>query len=288
MQQLSGFLQRFLALSPGSISHTIPLLACMTGTLVGCAWLLGGMSMMISALLAVLLMLGLSPMISPQFLMKLLRARPLEPVRFPAVFEMAGLLAERAGLGYRPHLFLLPGKGVNAITTGTDQDTTIALSSDAVHSLSPRQLRAVLAHEIAHAWHSDTRILMMTDVLHRATWTLAIFGLLMFMFSDANPPIWMVLLFGASPSISFLFQRAVIRDREFAADHGASDLLGGPEDMIDALLHIDQINRRALRLLPYRSTQPPSLFDTHPSVSARITALKALKPHIWQGFFTRP
>jgi heat shock protein HtpX len=283
--QLPGFIQRFLALQPGGVSHAGSLLVCMIGVLGACAWMLGGFSMIFSAAIAVALMLALTPMISPDFLMKVLRAYPLSPEDYPAIHEMAHLLCERAGLSHTPKLFLLPGKGVNAITTGTEDATTIAISSDAVHSLSPRQMRAILAHEIAHAWHGDTRILLITDVLYRATWTIALFGLALFIFGDFNPPIWMVVLFGAVPTLSFLLQRAVIRDREFAADHGASDLLNGPEDMIDALLHIDQINRRRLGLIPYRSTQPPTLLDTHPSVGIRIKALRVLKPGTWQKFF---
>jgi heat shock protein HtpX len=283
--QLPDFMQRFLAIQPGGVSHAGGLLACMIGVLAACAWMLGGVSMMISAGIAVALMLALSPMISPDVLMKILRASPLSGEDYPAIHEMSRLLSERAGLDHKPKLFLLPGKGVNAITTGTDDNTTIAISSDAVHGLSPRQMRAILAHEVAHAWHGDTRILLITDVLYRATWTIALFGLAIFIFGDFNPPAWMIVLFGAVPTISFLFQRAVIRDREFAADHGASDLLNGPEDMIDALLHIDQINRKRLGLVPYRSTQPPSLLDTHPSVGARIKALRDLKPGTWQKFF---
>ncbi|MBX2831980.1 MAG: M48 family metalloprotease [Rhodospirillales bacterium] len=283
--QIPAFIQRFLAIQPGGISHAGTLLACMVGVLAACAWMLGGIQMTISAGIAVSLMLVLTPIVSPDFLMKLLRASPLSADDYPAIHEMTHLLSQRAGLKHSPRLFLLPGKGVNAITTGTDDTTTIAISSEALHSLSPRQMRAILAHEVAHAWHGDTRILLMTDVLYRATWTVALFGLAIFIFGDFNPPAWMIVLFGAVPTISFLLQRAVIRDREFAADHGASDLLNGPEDMIDGLLHIDQINRKRLGLIPYRSTQPPSLLDTHPTVGARIKALRALKPGTWQKFF---
>lgn len=284
-QQLPDFIARFLALEPGGVSHAGALMACMIGVLAACAWMLGGFSMMISAGIAVAMMLTLTPMISPDILMKLLRARPLPARDYPVIHEMLQLLADRAGLAHLPKLFILPGKGVNAITTGTDDHTTIAVSGDALHGLSPRQMRAILAHEIAHAWHGDTRILLITDVLYRATWTVALFGLAVFIFGNLNPPAWMIILFGAVPTISFILQRAVIRDREFAADHGASDLLNGPEDMIDALLHIDQINRMRLGIIPYRSTQPPNLLDTHPSVSARIKALRALKPGTWQKFF---
>ncbi|RCK49462.1 M48 family metalloprotease [Thalassospira profundimaris] len=283
--QLPDFIQRFLAIQPGGMSHAGTLMACMIGVLAACAWMLGGLSMMISAGIAVAMMLALTPMISPDILMKILRASPLPAKDYLAIHEMNHLLSDRAGLDHRPNLFILPGKGVNAITTGTDDHTTIAISSDALHNLSPRQMRAILAHEVAHAWHGDTRILLITDVLYRATWTIALFGLAIFIFGDFNPPAWMIVVFGAVPTISFLLQRAVIRDREFAADHGASDLLNGPEDMIDALLHIDQINRTRLRIIPYRSTQPPSLLDTHPSVTARIKALRALKPGTWQKFF---
>jgi heat shock protein HtpX len=282
---LPAFIQRFLAIHPGGASHAGALLICMIGVLAGCAWMLGGFTMIVSAALAVAMMLLFSPMVSPEFVMKLLRAKPLDPHFYEATHEMVGLLCDRAGLAERPKLFVLPGKGVNAITTGTEKGTSIAISNDALHGLSPRQMRAMLAHEIAHAWHGDTRILLITDVIYRATWTVAIFGLALALFGNFNPPGWMIILFGIVPTISFLLQRAVIRNREFAADHGASDLLNGPEDMIDALLHIDQINKKRLGLIPYRSTQPPSILDTHPSIRARVNGLRALKPGTWQKFF---
>ncbi|AUG54280.1 M48 family metalloprotease [Thalassospira marina] len=285
MAEIPPSILRFLALRAGGATHTSGLLACMAGVLSICAWLLGGPVMMISAFFAITLLLLLGPMVSSDMIMKLLRATELPRQNYPALFEMAALLSERAGLDYTPRLYVLPGKGVNAITTGKDENTIIALSRDAIDGLSPRQLRAVLAHEIAHAWHNDTRILMMTDILYRATWTMAVFGMFMFFFDSHNPPVWLVIALGAAPSISFILQRAVIRDREFAADHGASDLLGGPEDVIDALTHIEQINRRTLRLIPYRSTEPPALLDTHPTIKARLEALHALPPVFTGDFF---
>lgn len=286
MAQIPSSILQFLALRAGSTTHTSGLLACMAAVLSICAWLLGGPVMMMSALFAVMLLLLLSPMISSEMIMKLLRASELPKKDYPALYEMAALLAQRAGLSYVPRLYMVAGKGVNAITTGKDDTTIIALSRDALNGLSPRQLRAVLAHEIAHAWHNDTRILMMTDILYRATWTLAVFALVMFFFGAHNPPGWLIIVLATAPTVSFILQRAVIRDREFAADHGASDLLGGPEDMMDALTHIEQINRRTLRLLPYRSTEPPALLDTHPMIKARLDALKALPP-VFNGDFFR-
>ena len=288
MLDLSNSVQRFLALRPGGVTHTVGLMASMAGVLVVCAWIFGGPMMTVSAFFAIALMVVLGPMVPSDVIMKLLRAKPMAAQSYPALHEMAVLLAQRAGLTFVPRLYLLPGKGVNAITTGKDDSTIIALSQDAVNSLSPRQLRAVLAHEIAHAWHNDTQILMMTDILYRTTWTLAMFAMFMFIFNDGTPPLWLVIVLAAAPSISFLLQRAVIRDREFAADHGASDLLGGADDLIDALTHIDQINRRTLRLIPYRSTQPPALLDTHPSVTTRIEALRNLPPPFAGGFFSQP
>ena len=101
---LPVFLQQFLAISPGGVSHTVPLMACMAGVLATCAWMLGGVSMAISAAIAVALMLAVAPMISPDVLMKLLRARPLDIAAYPAIYEMAAMLAHRAGLDYLPKL----------------------------------------------------------------------------------------------------------------------------------------------------------------------------------------
>ena len=128
---LPAFIQRFLAIHPGGASHAGALLICMIGVLAGCAWMLGGFTMIVSAALAVAMMLLFSPMVSPEFVMKLLRAKPLDPHFYEATHEMVGLLCDRAGLAERPKLFVLPGKGVNAITTGTEKGTSIAISNDA-------------------------------------------------------------------------------------------------------------------------------------------------------------
>ena len=146
-----------------------------------------------------------------------------------------------------------------AFTVRTKRRYVIALSVGLLECFDAKELKACVAHEVAH--------LKNNDFTFRFVATLA-----------------KVALF--SKPLSYLIEPAIYRAREFQADRTAASLLGGPAALISVLAKLRESNS-----LP--STPPAlgsicacfldgkrsmlSVFDKHPSLESRIRLLKELK-----------
>jgi heat shock protein HtpX len=157
--------------------------------------------------------------------------------------------------------------------------------------LEPRELEAVIAHELSHVANHDAAVMTVvggpgeallsggTRVAGQGWWPLMIGGLVASTIG----------LVGAVGT------RALSRYREFAADAGAVRLTGSPAALASALMKVSEglvaIPRRDLRdaavadafhLLP-TGAQDSRLLATHPSLKARIDRLQALERTLQRG-----
>jgi heat shock protein HtpX len=93
---------------------------------------------------------------------------------------------------------------------------------------------------------------------------------------------------------AMMIQMAISRSREFAANAGASRIIGNPRAPVAALRRIDAIARRVpldanpttahmFIVKPYSGQDLLSLFSTHPPTEARIQALSVGLPGTWQS-----
>ena len=183
-------------------------------------------------------------------------------------------LAARAGLRHAPTLYRLPGHGINALAAGCTDHTAIALSNESLNALSAREIRAVLAHEIAHLEAGDTRLFALTHLiteLTRGAAQLSLFsGLAISLASGASPLSWFqTLLFIVAAPLASLLRLALAHNQEFAADLNAVRLTEDPLGLIAALRRIDG-GKQPPPALILPGTPPPS---DHPSPRQRIARL---------------
>ena len=137
---------------------------------------------------------------------------------------------------------------------------SVLLTASLVHSLSKREVDAVVAHEISHFGQ-----------FRRNPWAALAIAAVLF-----QPPLSEVLLQAASsvlivalvPLILYFAALRGARKREFAADAGAAALTGDPGAMISALTRISRSNKRPLACNPI-----VEWFSSHPSTEKRIQAL---------------
>jgi len=195
-------------------------------------------------------------------------------------------LAKRAEVP-APNLFLVDTDVPNAFTTGRNRPSaTIALTAGLLASLSEREIRGVLAHEIAHIVRRDARRLTVMAILCGlvagaigagvvATWATQDRGLVTLLV--------MIII----ASVAGLSQMAICRSREFSADRLGAALCGNPLWIADALERIDALDLGkttrgprtwALETFQFgaRRDRFLSLFSTHPPSSARILRLHRL------------
>ena len=194
-------------------------------------------------------------------------------------------LAKRAGIP-TPHTFLIDFDAANAFTSGRSRPGTITVTSELLTSLSERELKGVLAHEIAHIVRRDAQ---------RLTWTALLCGLVAGAVSAGSVTLWAApyealmtfpaMIVGAGAAA--LSQMAICRSREFSADRLGAALCGNPLWIAAALERIESRDLLRTTRAPRtwaletfrfgpRRDQVLGLLSTHPPSGARIFRLRRL------------
>lgn len=198
-------------------------------------------------------------------------------------------LAQKAGIAM-PEVALYEGEP-NAFATGaTKNKSLVAVSTGLLNSMNKQQVRAVLAHEIAHIANSDmVSLTLIQGVVNTFVMFAArVVGYAVDSFlrkddeASSGPGIGYTItvvvldmLFGV---LAMIIVSWFSRKREFRADSGAAELMGDSRPMISALQALEQ--NQSASSLPKQVAAfgiaggIGSLFATHPPISERIKALQ--------------
>jgi len=261
------------------------LLAGMLTLLSLIGWVLAGPAGIAMFLAAGVLAFFSAPRITPQFILRLHKARRLQPDEAPKLYEIIYWLTRRAGLKQAPVLYHFPADMINAFTTGLYDSTSIAISDGMLRKLDSRELTGVLAHEVAHIRNHDLLIMLMADVMSRLTSMMALTGYILlliyiplFIMTGTAFPLLLLFLLMMAPTISLLMQMALSRLHEFSADITASKITGDPLGLASALEKIDYYQGGWLErmLIPTRRRYQPALLRTHPLMAKRVRRLREL------------
>ena len=221
--------------------------------------------------------------------------RIVEEDEYPELHRMVERLATGAGLP-KPKVGVMPSPVPNAFATGrSPSHAVVAVTDSIMRTLTPQELEAVLAHEIAHVKNRDMLTLTMASFLSMLAFLIMRNWLFMSIFGgnrDNNMGA-LILVYVVSIVVwivSTLLTRALSRYREFAADRGSAELTGNPRALISALTKIsgrmDYIpaekkreveGANAFFIIPALSGNTlMELFSTHPSLEKRVAALEDL------------
>ena len=274
---------------------TILLLGLLSAVLIGFGSLLGpGMFYAFTAL-AVLMNLG-AYFFSDRLVLRMHGARTLEPGEHPRLHEMVAELSGRAGIP-APRLYLIPGDHANAFATGRNPEKgVVAVTEGLLRLMTPREVRGVIAHEIAHIRNRDILVATVAAGIAAAVSYLAnvvqfsaLFGGGQQDEEEGGSPLGMLALAVLAPIAAMLVQLGISRSREYLADETAAGLTGDPDGLASAL---DRLSRAAA-VIPAQA-QPATaslfivnplsaagrlanLFSTHPPIPARIGRLRQLR-----------
>jgi heat shock protein HtpX len=197
-------------------------------------------------------------------------------------------LARRAGLDRTPTLHLLPSRLPQAMSAGERDASAIAVTLGLLQMLPPRELAAVLAHEIAHIRHGDAFVMRLAATAGAMTQTMSNAGILLLivflpvfvMTGEMFVSPLAVLLLIVSPVAGDLLQRALSRRREFLADAGAVELTGDPHGLALALQRLERLRGDGWERFAPRGGGWLHWFRTHPSTEERIDRLLRLSPPV--------
>lgn len=241
------------------------------------------------AALSVAVLAFFGPRVTPDAVMRLYRARPLDQRHGGQLLRIVEVLSDRAELPATPRLFVVPSATLNAFASGTPDRAVIAVTEGLLRRLSLREVAGVIAHEMSHIRNRDLFVMGLADAMTRFTQMLAYVA---FFLAILNVPAWLlgvpmfpwvaVLLLYLAPAMSSLLQLALSRTREFDADLEAAGLTGDPVGLASALGSLERLQGRFwedLMLPPTRRVPFPSLLRSHPETDDRIARLSGLARH---------
>ncbi len=271
---------------------TFALLGGLTALLVVAGDRLAPGAMPIVLLLAIGMNVG-AYFFSDRLVLRMHGARELDPSSAPELYRTVADLSARAEIPV-PKLYLIDDLQPNAFATGRDPaHGVVAVTEGLLRSLSPREVRGVIAHELAHIRNRDVLVSTIAACVAGAiTWMAqlaGLFGASSQNDEDAPSPLASLAMLLVAPVAATLIQLGISRSREFLADETGARIAGDPMGLANALARLETAAqvvapataRPATASLfivnPFAGANRMSrLFSTHPSTEERIARLEAL------------
>jgi heat shock protein HtpX len=272
------------------------------------AWVYGRTSSLLPMLVACVVEVALAtriPFLSAQVLLRRVGARFTNRTEVPELHSCVEMLCGLANLP-KPQVAVLEGNVSAAFAVGSGRTATIVVSTGLLERLEPRELEAVVAHELAHIANGDA--LASTVLSLPALLSGMLLKLPMRWFGTGAGTVAAYVAagvaFGLWPGLmglwllwvlSTLLVLTISRHREFVADRSAALLTGAPAALMSALTRIggaaheipaadlrDLEGIDAFLIVPIDEPEtgwtfdPNRIFPTHPPIEKRLARLAHL------------
>jgi heat shock protein HtpX len=230
-------------------------------------------------------------------------AKVVSPEEAPELHAMVERLCAMADIP-KPRVAIIDTDVPNAFATGrSPKHAAVAVTRGLMQRLEPREIEAVLAHELSHIANRDVLIMTLASFFAMLAAMLTRFGLYAGMFGggygggnnrDNNNqiPVWLIVFVVSVITyvISYVLIQMISRYREYAADRGSALITGAPEYLMSALQKIAsdilRIPQRDLRevagmnaffIIPtdWRKNVG-EIFMSHPPLEKRLAALEQI------------
>jgi heat shock protein HtpX len=237
---------------------------------------------------------------SDRIVLAMNRAHPIGPADDPALHAMVADLARRAGIP-APRIYVIDDAAPNAFATGRNPEHGVVAVTTGIRALlTDRELRGVLAHELAHIANRDILIASIAAMIASVVSMIAsglqwavMLGTSRDDDDGGGSPLATFALAIVAPIAATVIQLAVSRSREYLADATGARIADDPIALASALAKLEHGNRR----IPMHSVGdspasaslyicPPwqalaggsvaSWFSTHPPIAERIRRLEAM------------
>jgi len=228
---------------------------------------------------------------SDKMVLRMYKARQVDEATSPYLYNMVRELAFRAQLPM-PKVYIIDEAQPNAFATGRNpENAAVAATSGIMRMLSERELRGVMAHELAHVKNRDILISTISATVAGAISMLAQFGMFFGGRGEERPNLVLqILVMLLAPLAAMVIQMAISRTREFGADSGGAAISGDPDALADALakmeayskgipMHAAEAHPETAQMMivnPLAGGGLRGLFSTHPSTQERIARLRSM------------
>ena len=224
-------------------------------------------------------------------------AQPVTRAEEPRLYNLLENLCISRGITM-PTLRIADDDALNAFATGlNEKQYSITVTRGLVNALNDQEIEGVLGHELTHIRNGDVRMLVIAVVM---AGVISFFGELVFRIFFQNV-FWgggrrsgdgdrkggaglavliAIAIIAVVWILSVVIRFALSRQREYLADAGSVELTKNPDAMISALRKIEgrgEIPGANSAVMEMCIDNPregfSNIFDTHPSVEARVEAL---------------
>src|SRR5688572_18278845 len=160
-----------------NLMKTAVLMAAITALFMLVGRWIGGEAGMLMALAVAVAMNFFSYWFSDKIVLKMYNAREVDDSSAPQFVGMVRELAQRAGLPM-PRVYIIDEQAPNAFATGRNpSNAAVAATTGILRALTPRELRGVMAHELAHVKNRDILISTISATMAGAIGMLANFAM---------------------------------------------------------------------------------------------------------------
>lgn len=278
--------------SANTLKSTL-LLAVLTALLVLIGRAFGGTGGMVLAFgLAIAMNFG-AYWYSDKIALSMAGAREVAPAEAPGLHRIVEDIAALSGMP-KPRVYIVQNPSPNAFATGRDpQHAAVAVTTGILGLLDERELRGVLAHELAHVHNRDTLTATIAATIAGAIGMLAnmaqwglMFGGLGRRDDDEGPGlVGGLVTIIVAPIVATIVQLAISRAREYEADATGARLVRDPLALASALQKLERgtqvrpmldANPATAHLFivnPFSGRNLAGLFSTHPPIEDRVRRL---------------
>lgn len=274
---------------------TIFLLGTLSAILIGLGALVSGGRFLPVFIAISVVMNFVSYFWSDKIVLKMSGAREVGPSDAPALHNMVGELAANAGIP-KPRVYVIPEAQPNAFATGRNPaHGAVAVTQGIMQLLNERELRGVIAHEIAHIKNRDILIASVAAMIASAVSMIAnviqwgaIFAGGRSDDDEGTSPMAALGLAIVAPIAAMLIQLGISRSREYIADATGAKISGDPESLARALEKLDVGTHRIPAHVPAATASMyianpfagtggmMSWFSTHPPMADRVAKLRGM------------
>ena len=230
---------------------------------------------------------------SDKLVLRMYNAQEVDAGSAPQVYGIVAELARNAGLPM-PKVYIIDEAQPNAFATGRNpENAAVAVTTGILQLLTTRELRGVLAHELAHVANRDILTSTITASIAGAIASLGWFASGFGRPDDGEGgvnPVAAILVLILAPIAAMLLQMAISRTREFEADASGAQIARDPKALADALgkieryaqglpMHAAEANPSTAQMMivnPLAGGGLRGLFATHPPTEERIVRLLAM------------
>lgn len=269
------------------------LLTLMAAVIMGIGAWLGGQQGLIIAFGIALAINAYSYWNSGSLAIRAMRAQQVTEAQQPTMHRIVRELS--SGLGQpMPQLYVSPTMAPNAFATGRNpQNAKVCCTEGILQLLDERELRGVLAHELAHVYNRDILIASVAATMAAVIMFVAQFAWLIPVGGqgrDRGNVVGSLLLMILGPIAASLLQFAISRSREYQADQSGAEYTKDPLALASALRKLERgVQAAPLRPEPELETASAlmianpfstgglsKLFSTHPPTADRVARLEEM------------